>query len=166
MGIPEVADVVAMLRLAADPTAGVAAMRVLTGPRWRLGASDIAALWRRAVELDGSGADRSSVDGVVASAAPDADAACLADAICDPGHAQRYSPAGHRRIVALSRELTALRAQLQHPLPELVAEVRRTLGVDAEVLAAQPVSRDGREPNTSMRSPTWWPTTRRGPRRR
>ena len=140
LGIPEVADVVAMLRLAADPTAGVAAMRVLSGPRWRLGASDIAALWRRAVELDGSDADRSSVDGVVASAARDADAACLADAICDPGHAQRYSPAGHRRIVALSRELTALRAQLQHPVPELVAEVRRTLGVDAEVLAAQLVS--------------------------
>ena len=31
--IPEVADVVAMLRLVADPTAGAAAMRVLAGPR-------------------------------------------------------------------------------------------------------------------------------------
>ena len=140
LGIPEVADVVAMLRLAADPTAGVAAMRVLTGPRWRLGAADVAALWRRALELDGPSADRSSMDHIVASAATDADAACLADAICDPGHAERYSPSGHQRIVELSRELTALRAQLQHPLPELVAEVRRTLGVDAEVLAAQPVS--------------------------
>ncbi|MDT5110082.1 MAG: ATP-dependent helicase UvrD/PcrA [Mycobacterium sp.] len=138
--VPEVADVVAMLRLAADPTAGVAAMRVLTGPRWRLGASDVAALWRRAVELDGPGADRTSTDGVVASAARDADAACLADAICDPGRADRYSRAGHARIVRLSRELTALRAQLHHPLPELVAEVRRTLGVDAEVRAAQTVS--------------------------
>ena len=140
LGIPEVADVVAMLRLAADPTAGVAAMRVLTGPRWRLGAADVAALWRRALELDGPSADRSSMDHIVASAATDADAACLADAICDPGHAERYSPSGHRRIVELSRELTALRAQLQHPLPELVAEVRRTLGVDAEVRAAQPIS--------------------------
>ena len=140
LGIPEVADVVAMLRLAADPTAGVAAMRVLTGPRWRLGAADVAALWRRALELDGPSADRSSMDHIVASAATDADAACLADAICDPGHAERYSPSGHQRIVELSRELTALRAQLQHPLPELVAEVRRTLGVDAEVRAAQPVS--------------------------
>jgi len=140
LGIPEVADVVAMLRLAADPTAGAAAMRVLTGPRWRLGAADVAALWRRAVELDGPGTDRSSVDHVVASADPDADAACLADAVCDPGHPDRYSPSGHQRIVQLGRELTALRAQLHHPLPELVAEVRRTLGVDAEVRAAQPVS--------------------------
>jgi DNA helicase II / ATP-dependent DNA helicase PcrA len=140
LSVPEVADVVAMLRLAADPTAGVAAMRVLTGPRWRLGASDVAALWRRALELDGPGADRSSAEGVVASAARDADAACLADAICDPGRADRYSRPGHARIAGLSRELTALRAQLHHPLPELVAEVRRMLGVDVEVRAAQSVS--------------------------
>ena len=52
LSVPEVADVVAMLRLVADPTAGSAAIRVLTGPRWRLGAADVTALWRRAVELD------------------------------------------------------------------------------------------------------------------
>src|SRR5205085_4334002 len=51
LGVTEVADVVAMLRLVADPTAGSAAMRVLTGPRWRLGARDVAALWRRAVAI-------------------------------------------------------------------------------------------------------------------
>jgi DNA helicase-2/ATP-dependent DNA helicase PcrA len=140
LAVAEVADVVAMLRLAADPTAGAAAVRVLTGPRWRLGAADVAALWRRARDLDGPAADRSGVDHVVAAAASDADAACLADAICDPGPADRYSSVGHQRIVDLSRELTALRAQLQHPLPELISEVRRMLGVDAEVRAAQPVS--------------------------
>src|SRR5215510_804385 len=43
LSIPEVADVVAMLRLVADPTAGAAAMRVLTGPRWRLGGREVAA---------------------------------------------------------------------------------------------------------------------------
>src|SRR6185437_10290509 len=50
LSVPEVADVVAMLRLAADPTAGAAAVRVLTGPRWRLGARDLTALWRRSRE--------------------------------------------------------------------------------------------------------------------
>jgi DNA helicase-2/ATP-dependent DNA helicase PcrA len=142
LAISEVADVVAMLRLAADPTAGAAAMRVLTGPRWRLGAADVTALWRRAVELDQSGraADRASVAEIVAAAGPDADSACLADAIGHPGPADRYSPEGHRRIVALGRELTVLRAQLHHPLPDLVAEVRRMLGVDAEVRAARTVS--------------------------
>ncbi|MET0452744.1 MAG: UvrD-helicase domain-containing protein [Mycobacterium sp.] len=147
LAMPEVADVVAMLRLAADPTAGSAAMRILTGPRVRLGAADVTALWRRAVELDSAGGaptenastEKASAH-IVATAHPDADRACLADAICDPGQADRYSATGHGRIVALCRELTALRAQLQHPLPELVAEVRRTLGVDAEVRAAQSVS--------------------------
>ncbi|MGH3677086.1 MAG: ATP-dependent helicase, partial [Mycobacterium sp.] len=140
--VTEVADVVAMLRLVADPTAGAAAMRTLTAPRWRLGGRDIAALWRRAVALDdaSAGMKRASADDIVALAAPDADAACLADAICDPGPAGGYSAEGHRRIVALARELTGLRAHLTHPLPELVAEVRRLLGVDTEVRAARPLS--------------------------
>ncbi|GAB3230594.1 ATP-dependent helicase [Mycolicibacterium hippocampi] len=142
LSVPEVADVVAMLRLAADPMTGAAAMRVLTGPRWRLGARDITALWRRAVQLDdvGASAPRGGVDQALAQVAPDADAACLADALCDPGPAADYSPIGYSRIVALGRELTGLRAHLDSPLPELVAEVRRLLGVDAEVRAAQPVS--------------------------
>jgi DNA helicase II / ATP-dependent DNA helicase PcrA len=142
LAVPEVADVVAMLRLVADPTAGAAAMRVLTGPRWRLGGRDVSALWRRAVELDGAGrpVHSSTTEQIVAQAAPDADTACLADAICDPGLAAAYSPIGYARIVALGRELTALRAHLTHPLPDLVAEVRRVLGVDTEVRAARPVS--------------------------
>ncbi|MGE2713220.1 ATP-dependent helicase [Mycolicibacterium litorale] len=146
LGVTEVADVVAMLRLVADPTAGGAAMRTVTGPRWRLGGRDIAALWRRAVEIDDTGTagpeagpDAEAAQ-IVAQAAPDADAACLADAICDPGPADRYSPEGYRRIVALGRELTSLRGHLGMPLPDLVAEVRRVLGVDAEARAGMPVS--------------------------
>jgi DNA helicase-2/ATP-dependent DNA helicase PcrA len=140
LAVPEVADLVATLRLVADPTAGAAAMRVLTGPRWRLGGRDIAALWRRAVELDDRPTRETTTEQIVAQAAGDADAACLADAICDPGRAEAYSAAGHGRIVALGRELTALRAHLTHPLPDLVAEVRRVLGVDTEVRAARPVA--------------------------
>ncbi|OMC06005.1 ATP-dependent DNA helicase [Mycobacterium sp. NS-7484] len=140
LAVPEVADLVAMLRLVADPAAGSAVMRVLTGPRWRLGARDIAALWRRARELDDRPVGEPSAAEIVAQAAPDADAACLADAICDPGAAEHYSPAGHQRIEALGRELTMLRAHLSHPLPELVAEVRRVAGLDAEARAARPVT--------------------------
>ena len=135
---------VAMLRLVADPTAGAAAMRVLTGPRWRLGGRDIAALWRRAVELDDSAGRRRIAHRptqIVAQAAPDADTAV-------PGRRDLRSrarrratpPEGYRRIIALGRELTALRAHLAHPLPDLVAEVRRMLGVDAEARAARPLS--------------------------
>ena len=125
LGITEVADVVAMLRLVADPTAGSAAMRVLTGPRWRLGGSDIAALWRRAQDL---------------AAADHDDPACLGDAISDPGDRAAYSPEGYRRILALGRELGGLRGRLGHSLPELVAEVRRVLGVDVEARARRPAS--------------------------
>ncbi|WP_264060433.1 ATP-dependent helicase, partial [Mycolicibacterium psychrotolerans] len=141
LSVPEVADVVAMLRLAADPTAGAAAVRVLTGPRWRLGAADIAALWRRAVSLvDAPAAERGSTHQIVAQLGPDADTACLADAVCDPGAAEAYSPAGYARIVALGRELTALRAHLDGQLPDLIAEVRRMLGIDVEVRAARPMA--------------------------
>ncbi len=70
------------------------------------------------------------------AAGPDADAACLADAIGDPGPAASYSAAGYQRITALAAELSALRGHLGHPLPDLVAEVRRVLGVDCEVRAA------------------------------
>ncbi|MGE2736357.1 ATP-dependent helicase [Mycolicibacterium vaccae] len=139
LAVPEVADVVAMLRLAADPSAGAAALRVLTGPRWRLGARDIATLWRRATVLHAGGpapAAGSVAEQVVAQAGPDVDEACLADAIADPGPAEAYSTLGYRRIVELSRELVAVRAHLDSPLPDLVAEVRRLLGVDAEARAA------------------------------
>ncbi|KIU17421.1 ATP-dependent helicase [Mycolicibacterium llatzerense] len=143
LAIPEVADVVAMLRLVAEPTAGVAAMRVLTSARWRFGAADLAALWRRASELDVPDAARTSgsaAEQAVAHVAPDADHACLADAISDPGPADRYSPEGHRRLLALAAELSQLRAHLHQPLPDLVAETRRVLGIDAETRAASGVS--------------------------
>ncbi|BBY41395.1 ATP-dependent DNA helicase [Mycobacterium mantenii] len=138
LAIPEVAEVVAMLRLVADPTAGPAAMRVLTGSRWRLGARDLAALWRRARALGGvvQPAESASPESIASAAGPDADAVCLADAIADPGVAEAYSTAGHQRITALAAELSALRAHLGHPLPDLVAEVRRVLGIDCEVRAA------------------------------
>ncbi|MFL0179593.1 ATP-dependent helicase [Mycobacterium sp. SMC-15] len=142
LSVPEVADLVAMLRLIQEPTAGAAAMRVLTGPRWRLGAADLAALWRRAAELarpEQSTAPVSAAE-IAASAGPDSDTACLADALADPGPAERYSAVGYRRIVTLAEELTLLRGHLWHPLPDLVAEVRRVLGLDCEVLAAQPVA--------------------------
>lgn len=141
LSIAEVADLVAMLRLMHEPTAGAAAMRVLTGPRWRLGAADIAALWRRATELAGPGQPVEAVSAaeIAAQARSDADTACLADALADPGPPGRYSAAGYQRITALADELTALRGHLWYPVPDLVAEVRRVIGLDCEVRAAQPV---------------------------
>jgi len=134
LSIPEVAQTVSMLRLVADPAAGTAAMEVLTGPRWRLGAADLVALWRRAVQLHGRPPAVESAEDIAAAAT--ADGACLADALADPGPSEGYSAEGHRRIAALGAELTRLRGFLAHPLVDLISEVRRVLGVDAEVRAA------------------------------
>ncbi len=142
LSVSEVADVLAMLRLVADPAAGAAAMRVLSGPRWRLGGRDIAALWRRASALGGGqdSVEAASPESIAMAAGPDADAACLADAIGDPGPAGSYSAAGYERVRALAGELRALRGHLGHSLPDLVAEVRRVLGIDCEVRAASGIS--------------------------
>jgi DNA helicase-2/ATP-dependent DNA helicase PcrA len=138
LSISEVAQVVSTLRMVVDPTAGPAAVEVLTGPRWRLGVRDLAALWRRAVALDGTRAAAVSAQQIVNAAAADADTACLADALADPGPADAYSAEGYRRITAIGAELARLRGFLTHPVNDLVAEVRRVLGVDAEVRAARP----------------------------
>ena len=76
---------------------------------------------------------------------PTRTAACLADAISDPGPAGSYSVAGYQRICALAGELLALRGHLGHSLPDLVAEVRRVLGVDCEVRAAAAAGWSGAE---------------------
>ena len=154
LGITEVADVVAMLRLVADPTAGSAAMRVLTGPRWRLGGKDIAALWRRANDIDGGRSRRPDVgtDRRASRARRRHRVPCRRDLRSRVRRAAIRSE-GYRRIVALGRELTALRGRLDYPLPDLVAEVRRMLGVDVEARAARSADETaGPAPSISMRS--------------
>ena len=149
---PEVVDVVATLRVMVDPARGDTLMRLLTGARWRIGARDLAALgsWARhlartptrdgetpelvatvdvsadvsAVELDPDDADdRSIIDAL--------------DALPAPG---RFTPkglstTGHQRMARLAAELRALRSRLGQPLPDLVADVVATIGLDVEVLA-------------------------------
>ncbi|WP_111600775.1 ATP-dependent DNA helicase [Streptomyces sp. Amel2xB2] len=46
--LPEVADLVAMCEVLQDPTANASLVRLLTGPRWRIGPRDLALLGRRA----------------------------------------------------------------------------------------------------------------------
>jgi hypothetical protein len=49
--LPEVADIVATLEVLDDPTANAALLRLLTGPRWRIGPRDLVLLGRRAQQL-------------------------------------------------------------------------------------------------------------------
>lgn len=138
---PEIRDLVSALRLLVDPLAGTAAMRLLSGSRWRLGAADLAALWQRAVELTGpadhrtpSGPD-SVLESLVGGFVARGERAGLADALDDPGEPNRYTPEGFARIQSLGGELAALRRRLEAPLPELVADVERMLLLDIEAMA-------------------------------
>nr|WP_130342815.1 ATP-dependent DNA helicase [Herbihabitans rhizosphaerae] len=139
---PEIRDLVSTLRVLVDPLAGTAAMRLLAGSRWRLAAPDLAGLWRRAAELAGvpnrrAAGERASVEEIMADATPGegAEQAGLVDALDDPGPAERYSPDGYRRVRSLAAELGALRRRLHQPLPELVADVERTMLLDIEASA-------------------------------
>ena len=61
----------------------------------------------------------------------------LVEALDDLGPAAAYSAAGFARFTALAAELRMLRGHTGRPLPDLVGEVERVLGLDVEV-AAQP----------------------------
>ena len=154
---PEIADLVATLRLLVDPTAGDAAIRLLTGARWRLGLADLDALYRRAVELaapgdaqrgdapEGPPADpelRRVRQALAAVAVIDGtEAASLVDAIADLGPADRYSPGAWRRLQMFGDELRRLRARLGQPLPELIADIERSTLLDVETAVHGPAGR-------------------------
>jgi DNA helicase II / ATP-dependent DNA helicase PcrA len=144
--VPEVADIVATLRVMHDPAASDALMRLLTGPRWRIGPRDLVALGRRARALaaatDRPGQPDRPAAGVleigpIRQAVTDltAEPGSLVEALDDPGGPGAYSAAGYRRLTALADELRELRGHAGRPLPELVGEVERALGLDIEVAA-------------------------------
>jgi len=133
--VPEVADLVATLTVLDDPTADAALLRLLTGPRWRLGPRDLAALGRRARELvRGAGRRVSDPVEAVVLGVDDERAGSLVDALDDLPPAG-LSAEGRRRFGVLAGELRDLRRRTDQPLPELVADVERTLGLDVEVSA-------------------------------
>ncbi|MFD2767374.1 ATP-dependent helicase [Micromonospora eburnea] len=137
---PEVRDVVCTLRVLADPTDGAALLRLLTGARWRIGPRDLVALHRRAKgiararrELAGDGGPEITVDAL--------DEATLVEALADLGPAQAYSAEGYARLRSYGMELALLRYRLDQSLPELIADIERTIGLDVEV--AVRAGRDG-----------------------
>jgi len=134
---PEIVDVVAVLRVLADPGRGDALMRLLTGARWRIGPRDVAALGRWARQLV-----KPPVAEGAASSEPEADLepdevdeSSIIDALDDLPPPGWLSAEGYARMSSLRGELRALRARIAQPLPELVSDVIRTTALDVEVLA-------------------------------
>ncbi|MEV3920024.1 ATP-dependent helicase [Actinomadura coerulea] len=68
----------------------------------------------------------------------------LVDALDDLGPPDAFSPEGYGRLRRLRDELRVLRGQVGLPLPDLVNEVERALGLDIEVAA-----RSGLDPVTA-----------------
>ena len=141
---PEVADVLATLDVLDSQTANASLLRLLTGPRWRIGPRDLALLGTRARELVASmrpqrtrdleaALDRAT-DGV-----DPADVLSLADALDDPGDLA-YSPEARERFIELAGMLRRLRRHLGEPLVDIVRRTIVALDLDVE-LAVQPGAR-------------------------
>jgi DNA helicase-2/ATP-dependent DNA helicase PcrA len=152
LAMPEVSDIVAVLSLLADPTANAEAIRLLSGPRWRLGVRDLAALGDRAAYLARDrppatdGADEPAVSGRLDQALRTAtgsvdpvEVPSLLEAAESPGPSSRCSPAALERLAAFAAELRVLRTLVGQPLVDLVSEVVATTGIDIEIEAGEPV---------------------------
>ncbi|MEU8382064.1 ATP-dependent DNA helicase [Streptosporangium sp. NPDC048865] len=140
--VPEVADIVATLRVIYDPSAGDALVRLLSGPRWRIGPADLKELGERARELnretrEGASPVADPLDQVVADMAEERGS--LVDALDElpdrPEWQDLFSPLAAVRLVAMAQELRVLRAHTGQPLPDLILEIERRLGLDIEVAA-------------------------------
>ncbi|GAB3559138.1 ATP-dependent DNA helicase [Arthrobacter alkaliphilus] len=152
---PEVVDLVAALRVLADPGRSDALMRLLAGARWRIGTADLMAFrdWsqflarRRSNGGPGDGvaedplrADESPMETVVESDITDA--ASLVEALdflprpgWTSGHGRSLSPAALDRLSRLSAELRNLRGFIGDDLSTLIGEVERAMLLDIEVAA-------------------------------
>lgn len=149
--VPEVADVVAMLRVLGDVTANPDVVRVLTGPRWALGPADLGQLGRRAAELSGlarpDGGDFADEVAATLAQAESAAIVSLAEALESPGE-RPYSDEGLRRIQACAAELRSLRRHVGEPVTDLVRRVIAALGLEVELAvraAASPADHGARQ---------------------
>jgi DNA helicase-2/ATP-dependent DNA helicase PcrA len=140
LAMPEVAEVVAVLDVLHDATANPSLVRLLTGPRWRIGLRDLALLGERAAHLAG-GRGRlddagfaEQLDAAVAGVDP-ADVVSLLDALDDPGDLD-YDPEAVHRFGLMSAEIRLLRRAVGDPLPDLVHRIITVTGLDIEMAAS------------------------------
>ncbi|AWI30839.1 ATP-dependent DNA helicase [Streptomyces tirandamycinicus] len=145
--LPEVADLVAVCEVLQDPGANASLVRLLTGPRWRIGARDLALLGRRArLMVHRPGAGEADADQRLAAAVEGTDPAevvSLADALdtflepAGPDDGLPFSAEARVRFARLATELRDLRRSLADPLMDVLHRVLATTGLDVE-LAASP----------------------------
>ncbi|MEV7545079.1 UvrD-helicase domain-containing protein [Streptomyces sp. NPDC089915] len=142
--LPEVADLVSVCEVLQDPGANAALVRLLIGPRWRIGARDLALLGRLARQLVARPGAADGPDGRLAAAVEGVDPAevvSLADALetfLDGSATPElpFSAAARVRFAHLAQELRDLRRSLSDPLMDVLHRVLSTTGLDVELSAS------------------------------
>lgn len=148
--LPEVADLVAVCEVLQDPGANASLVRLLTGPRWRIGPRDLALLGRRArllVHRAAHGDDEDyDPDRRLAEAVEGIDPAeviSLADALdtfLDGGGEEDdrlpFSAEARVRFARLAAELRDLRRSLADPLMDVLHRVLAATGLEVELSAS------------------------------
>jgi len=141
--VPEVADVVTLLKVITNPDAGAALMRHLTGPRINLGPRDIAALGAFSRErAKASHADSKTFIMRVAAGNPDqleADdqfAGSLIDTLDEihSAKAVNFSDIGYQRLVQFASELRRLRSRAGGQITDLICEIENYLSLESELI--------------------------------
>jgi DNA helicase-2/ATP-dependent DNA helicase PcrA len=133
---PEVIEVVSALRVL-DAADNPSVVRLLTGPRWRIGPGDLAVLGARAASLAGRvGAGSGPADvhdalRLAAAGTDPAEAVSLLDAVYDPGPA--VSGQARERLRELAAELDAIRPALALGIDEAAHRVVEVTGLAVEV---------------------------------
>lgn len=144
LSTPEVVDVVSMLRVIHDPTAGSALIRLLVGPRFAIGVADMAALHDVATALAGRDADLAPLADEVRQRLRSSRGADEAVSIVDAVDFLRaapddyrlisaISPEGRRRLRAAGEILERLRRSAGLPIPELIRLIELELRLDIEL---------------------------------
>ncbi|MCJ1678022.1 ATP-dependent helicase [Streptomyces sp. APSN-46.1] len=150
--LPEVADLVAVCEVLQDPGANASLVRLLIGPRWRIGARDLALLGRRARQLVGrapvSGDDPDERLAAAVEGVDPAEVVSLADALetflDGSGGGGRsaavedlpFSAEARVRFAHLAQELRDLRRSLADPLMDVLHRVLATTGLEVELSAS------------------------------
>jgi DNA helicase-2/ATP-dependent DNA helicase PcrA len=140
--IPEVADVVTLMKIITDPDAGSSLMRHLTGARINLGPRDIAALGAFSRErAKAMHADSKSFIKKIAAGNPDqleADdqfSGSIIDALDEITSAKKsgFSDLGYQRLVTFAQDLHRLRSRAGGQITDLVTEIENYLTLESEI---------------------------------
>ncbi len=143
---PEIADLVCALTVVSDPSAGSELVRLLAGPRWRIGVKDLHALsrvasWLRARDLAQQPYDDETNQKLRASVA-EGEGGSIVDALdfvatATEGHSQlaAFSAVGVERLRDAGRTLAALRSRSTLDLVDFVTLVEQELMLDIETTA-------------------------------